>query len=165
MSQFHLRRAVYLFNSSRDVRGFLFPIQWNFIENFIRGRFSEVNFPWKRRYYLFSSFLFNSWPMRNRVGKARTFLGGKRKIPSFPFLFRKKKSCLDPSPSPFFFLFSRKLPSTRRKNTKVESVRERPFIPLFEKSLFDNAGHVEDEHVPREIFPPPRIHREGDVVS
>lgn len=56
--------------------------------------------------------------MRNRVGKTQTKGNAwkKEKIPSF-----------FPSLPPFFFLFSRKLPSTRKKNTKVESLRGRPF--------------------------------------
>lgn len=92
--------------------------------------------------------------MRNRgVGKTQTTEKRleekkKRKIPSFLSLFRRRKkslSFLDPSPFPPLF-FSRKLPSTRKKNRKVESLREHPYIPLLEKSLFDNAGHVEGEH-------------------
>lgn len=56
--------------------------------------------------------------MRNRVGKTQTKGNAwkKEKIPSF-----------FPSLPPLFFLFSRKLPSTRKKNTKVESLRGRPF--------------------------------------
>lgn len=56
--------------------------------------------------------------MRNRVGKTQTKGNAwkKEKIPSF-----------FPSPPLLFFLFSRKLPSTRKKNTKVESLRGRPF--------------------------------------
>lgn len=94
--------------------------------------------------------------MRNRVGVGKTQTTEKRleekkkrKIPSFLSLFRRRKkslSFLDPSPFPPLF-FSRKLPSTRKKNRKVESLREHPYIPLLEKnSLFDNAGHVEGEH-------------------
>lgn len=162
MSQFHLRQPVYLFNSSRGCsRGFLWnTIQRNFIENFIRGRFSEVNFPWKRCCYLFSSFLFNSWPMRNRVGKTQTFggtfFGGKkRKIPSFLPLFREKKKILL---SPLFLsIFAGKLSSTRKK--KVEA------SPFRGKSL-SKVNTLDVSRSLREIFPHPRrIYRKGDIVS
>ena len=143
MSQFHLRQPVYLFNSSRGCsRGFLWnTIQRNFIENFIRGRFSEVNFPWKRCCYLFSSFLFNSWPMRNRVGKTQTFggtfFGGKkRKIPSFLPLFREKKK--NPSFSPFSFHL--------RWKTFLHTKEESWSIP------FSRKVSVEGEHARRITF-------------